>query len=617
MFEPTDQNRSEVKDNTYTGSNLNCRTDAKTKKIGNYLIEDLFCDNTTVNRALAFQKKLKENGTYKPIGQIIVEGDGLEPEALKLSLRRQGLDTLFLADLFKSLPSQMILTIAEVSEYLALPKNTVVFQQGDQGSTFYLVISGLVRIYQVAEDGMEVTLATLGPGEGIGDMALLTGEPRSASVDTIEATSLLQVSKKDFDEIVAANPEFSMAFNRLLAERVSKGNVHLVEASANERAYQRFASERYTVSDPQLIGKSKAIRKLRTRIKAVAQNDQSVMILGESGTETRDVAGLIHRNGKYEKNPFLVMDAKAVNLGGATVDHDKRDPLRLELAQNSTLFGHNQGALPIDNDRRLGLLQVAQEGTVLIENVEQLAGSVQAKLIDFIQNGYFLPMGGQTPIRSSARIIATSSIDLGKLVESGEFDQNLYNVLYGQTLTVKPLRRRKRDLNLLVEHFIEIFNEQAGKSVRGISKEAYKSIMTYNWPGNTDELKVVIRRAVNLAQSEWLIPENIFIGLAPISGKLTFNLLKLNRILRLFQNKAFPGAAQFITGVFFTLILCAGYFGSQMPDQNVSLVLTWGIWEPLVILSIIPAARLWCAVCPVGALTSLLNRYYSLKQDVP
>jgi transcriptional regulator with AAA-type ATPase domain len=547
VFKQTDQIGAEGGDNIDAASTL--------KKIGDYLIEDRVCDNTTVNRALVFQKKLREDGTYKPIGQIIVDGYGLEPAALEPSLRRQGLDMLFSADLFKSLPPQMILRIAEVSKFLALPKKTTIFQQGDNGDSFYLVISGLVRVYQVSDEGTEVTLATLGPCEGIGDMALLTGEPRSASVDTIEATSLLSVSKKAFDDILETNPELSMAFTRILAERVSMGNLHLVEASENERAYQRFAAERYAVADPRLIGKSKVIQKLRAKIEEVAQNDQPVMILGEPGTEKRDVAGLIHKGSKYEKNPFLVMDAKAVSLSEVAADKDKRDPLRLELAQNSTLFGHDQGTLPFDQARRLGLLQVAHEGTVLIENVDQLVDSVQVKLLDFIQSGHFLSLGGRTPIKSSVRIVATTTTELGQLVESGKFDKNLYTVLFGQTLTIKPLRRRKRDLTLIVEHFIEIFNEEAEKSVRGISKEAYKNIMTYNWPGNTDELRVVIRRAVNLAQSDWLKPENIFIGLAPISGKLTFNLLKLNGISRLFQNKAFPGVPQLATALFFGLCI--------------------------------------------------------------
>jgi len=142
--------------------------------------------------------------------------------------------------------------------------------------------------------------------------------------------------------------------------------------------------------------------------------------------------------------------------------------------------------------------------------------------------------------------------------------------------------------------------------------------MAYDWPGNTDELSAVIRRAVNLAQSNRLTPEDILIGTAPRgTDRLSFNLLKVDRIRRLFQSSAFPNSAQLATAFFFVLIVYLGFFGTQTPDNNVSLELTWGLWEPLVILSCILAARIWCAVCPVGASSSLISHKYGLNRNVP
>jgi polyferredoxin len=183
---------------------------------------------------------------------------------------------------------------------------------------------------------------------------------------------------------------------------------------------------------------------------------------------------------------------------------------------------------------------------------------------------------------------------------------------------VPPLRKRKKDLRQLSEHLIEHYSRQAGKSIDGIDLEAYKSIMAYDWPGNTDELGAVIRRAVNLAQNSQLIPEDILIGTAPrITERLSFNLLNVKRIRRLFQSSAFPGSAQLVAAIFFIMIIYLGFFGTQTPTHNISLELTWGLWEPLVILSCILAARIWCAVCPVGASSSVISRKFGLNRNVP
>jgi len=583
------------------------------KRLGDYLVENLVCDAATIDRAISLQKKLRKEGIYKPLGHIIVAGYNLKPADLNQSLRRQGLDMLLAAEFFNSIPTEILSTIAEEAEYQVLPGATVLFRQGDRGDCFYLIISGTARVYQDSEDGKEVTLATLGPCEGIGDMALLTGEPRSASVQTQGPTSLLSVSKSAFDQTISENPELTMAFTKLLAERVSIGNDNLSKASSKERAYQRFVTEHSGAHEPHLIGKSLAVRKLHARIRVVSKNNRPVIILGETGTEKKDVASLIHRAGDGQDTPFFVMNAKSP---GTRIN--SADPEGRELAQAGMLFGSEQGvALPSSQTKRLGLLQVIKKGTVLIENIEYLAKSVQEQLSIFIENGNFRPIGSRQPIHSSGRIIATSSADLEERVRSGVFHKKLYEQLFEQILIVKPLRKRKKDIGPIADSFINKFSDQAGKPVHGLSREAYKCIMSYNWPGNTGELKVVIRRAVHLARNDLLIPENIFIGLRPISGKLTFNLLKLDCVSRLFQSQIFPGAGRVVAGAFLALIILSGLFGSQSAERNVALVLTWGIWEPLILLSTIPFAKIWCAVCPVGGLVTLMNRHLTLGRNVP
>ncbi len=589
------------------------------KKIGDYLVESQSCDEQVVDAAVKRQISLENEGIYKPLGQIIIESGNISSDVLESSLRRQGEDMLRSVDLFKSLSPELIKKIAQVAQCRTFPKGEIIMHEGDQGDSFYQVISGLTRVFRVSEDGVAVALATLGPGESVGEMALLTGEPRSASVETLEASSFLVISKQAFDQLAVEIPEFSLALSKILSSRLSRGTSELVHASATEKAYQRFVSEQTAGFEPRLVGRSKVVKRLQSQIKEVAEKDQPVLILGEPGTETGDVAGLIHLGSQRREAPLLVVDIKTVNMGRATGRPRERDPIRLELAQSSTLFGHVKSALTFAPERRLGLFQVGDGGTVVIENIEYLAASVQSKLVDFIQHGLFQPLGSQTSMASSIRLVTTSSADLRQLVRDGRFNEHLFELLGdGHTLTVPPLRKRKKDLRQLTEYLLEHYSGQAEKSVSGIDQDVYKSIMAYDWPGNTDELKVVIRRGVNLVQNGRLTPEDILIGTAPqVAGKFSFNLLKLERVHQLFRSSAFPGSAQLIMASFFILIMYLGFFGAQTPDSNVSLELTWGLWEPLVVVSCLLAAKIWCAVCPVGATSSLISRRYGLGRNVP
>ncbi len=142
------------------------------KKIGVYLLENKTCDRQLIDEALKRQLALEQEGIYKPIGQVIIEIGGLKPETLDLILRRQGEDLLREVELFKSFSPELISKIAGVAECMAFPKGQIIIHAGDQGDSFFQIISGLTRVFRTSEDGVKVTLATMGPGESFGEMAL-------------------------------------------------------------------------------------------------------------------------------------------------------------------------------------------------------------------------------------------------------------------------------------------------------------------------------------------------------------------------------------------------------------------------------------------------------------
>ena len=590
------------------------------KKIGTYILEKKICDESSLKNALEQQSKLKEKGIFKPLGAILIESMGVAKHDLNQTLSEMYFDLVSTSSLFKDLSTEAIKQIISLARHQILPEGRLIFNEGDQPGLFYLIISGMVKVFVSSPEGEEKIITQLGAGDGFGEIELLTGASHKNSTKTIAPTNLLVLPQKDLEQLFCKYPEVSMAFIKGFASRLNRKDEEIIQAYENEKAYQQFVSQESELSLPDLIGQTRTINNLRKKIHEAAENALPVLVRGEPGTEKLVVAGTIHKNSERSSAPFLSMDAEDITIEGygAIPDTDS-GTLQLEMAQSSVLFGFEKGAFAISQTRGLGLLQICRTGTVVIENVDKLTRGVQQKLHDFLRHGTFETVGGQRPIASSARIIATTSKDLGLLAKEGLFEEGLLRLLQSNEMTVPAIKRRKSDLRLLVDFLIimECFKTPDRKLIKGISPEAYQRIMEYNWPGNMDELQIVIRRAINLAQGEYLMPEDIFIGIAPPEGKYTINLFQFGRIKTFFKSRFYPVGLQIVTAAVFSLIFILAFLGSRSPDSNVSVLLVWAMWWPMLTVSWLVGARIWCSVCPMGAVNDLLNRVGKKKFKVP
>ena len=594
--------------------------DQTMKKIGEYLVENDLCDESLLEEALRKQAELREEGVVKLLGTVLTESQAISQDALDKVIVRMLLNILSSTHLFQSISDEVLKETLAKAHFRVLPEDTVIFNQGDEPESFVIIISGKVRIFSTSPDNHESTIAYFGGCEAFGEVSLLTGELHSASAKTVKQTSLLEFTKKEFHSLIESHPDISLALLKGLAGRLNRREEEIVQANEKEKAYQQFVSQESELSLPDLIGQTRTINNLRKKIHEAAENESPALIQGESGTEKLVVAGTIHKNSERSSAPFLSMDAENVVLEGyGAIPEEDSGTLQLEMAQGSVLFGYEKGAFAFSQSRGLGLLHICRTGTVVIENVDKLTKGTQQKLHDFLVKGTFETIGGQRPISSSARIIATTSKDLDELAEQGLFDQPFLQLLKSNDMAVPPIKKRKSDLRLLVDFLIimECFKTPDRKLIKGISPEAYQRIMEYDWPGNMDELQIVVRRAINLAQGEYLMPEDIFIGIAPPEGKYTFNLLKLEKVRDFFTSRFYPAGIQLMTGAFFSLIFLFAFMGSQSPDSNVTLLLVWALWWPMLAISWFFGARIWCSVCPMGAVNDLLNKVCSLKKKVP
>ena len=242
-----------------------------------------------------------------------------------------------------------------------------------------------------------------------------------------------------------------------------------------------------------ILGTSPALQKLMQMVGRVAASDASVLLLGESGTGKEMVAHAIHRSSARSGRAFV-----AINCATLT-----------ETLLESELFGHEKGAFTGAAAQKKGKLEMADGGTVFLDEIGELAVPLQAKLLRVLQQREFERVGGTRTLTLDLRVIAATNRDLEAEVRSGAFREDLYHRLNVVALQLPPLRERSEDIPALAAHFLERSAARCGRRVRGISPEALTHLMAYPWPGNVRELENAIERAVVLGQSEVLLAEDL------------------------------------------------------------------------------------------------------------
>jgi DNA-binding NtrC family response regulator len=240
-----------------------------------------------------------------------------------------------------------------------------------------------------------------------------------------------------------------------------------------------------------LIGSGTAMQTVCKQIGRVAPQDVNVLILGESGTGKELVARAIYHHSRRNQDPFLAINCAAIP-----------EPL-LE----SELFGHERGAFTGAERRRIGKFEQSHGGTLLLDEIGDMAPRIQAKILRLLQEGTFERLGGSEAITANVRIIAATNQDLDALIERGRFRKDLYYRLRGVTIHLPPLREHCEDIAELAHYFLFRYNRQLGTAVQSISPQALELLEKYAWPGNVRELQSVVREALIVSAGPAILPE--------------------------------------------------------------------------------------------------------------
>ena len=245
----------------------------------------------------------------------------------------------------------------------------------------------------------------------------------------------------------------------------------------------------------EIIGRSKQMQAVFDLVRRIAPTNINVLLTGESGTGKELFARCIHNESTRANHPFL-----AINCGGLP-----------DNLVESELFGFRKGAFTSADRAKKGLLEMAEGGTLFLDEVGELAHSTQVKLLRYVQERCFIPLGGTEELRSDVRIIAATNRNVEQSVADGDFREDLYYRLSGVKVHLPPLRERGDDVLALADHFLETACHAQKRQLRGFTAEARKKLLSYGYPGNVRELENIVERAVALEPGDTITPDSLVI----------------------------------------------------------------------------------------------------------
>jgi two-component system nitrogen regulation response regulator NtrX len=340
----------------------------------------------------------------------------------------------------------------------------------------------LLDIRMPAMDGLEVLKRIR---ETASDLPVIMISGQATIDDAVRATKLGAV---DFVEKPVQPERLLLAIKNTLAMETLR--------------HQNISLTRELKRRQQMIGESSAMQRLREEILRAAPSRARVLVLGENGTGKELVAAAVHETSPRKSEPFVKVNCAAI----------PRDLIESEL------FGHEKGAFTGAMTRKEGKFDLADGGSLLLDEIGDMSLETQAKLLRVLEEGEFERLGGKAPIKVDVRVISSTNKDLLAEIKRGTFREDLYFRIAAIPIRVPALKERKEDIPLLVRHFVRVFCEENNRSLKQFSDEAMARLVAYDWPGNVRELKNVVERLVIMTDERVLTD----VGLAPLgqAGKI-------------------------------------------------------------------------------------------------
>lgn len=507
------------------------------------------------------------------------------------------------SSLFQEFSQDELESISASSHVKVIPQGELVFQQGEASDFFYIIAIGEVELSLHDDTKGRSIVGRIGPGGHFGETSILTHRPHSLTSRALSDLVLICFDEDVFLNVLLGDKRIHLQLERALSERLRLAfhdTVRTTSTLIKEKEQINTLFENVilfrdgekveggrVLNDLRKSGRghqSQSGKKTRQMLERFGENLDPILLTGEPGTGRRLIAKQIHLKSSYQNGTYIEVDLRGLD--------------RNSLAEK--LFGIEQDESAFSQIDQVGIFEQSCGGTVVLLHAEYLSEAFQQKFVRLFESGMYFRIGGSTPVALQSRLVFISDTEVESLRQSDELLPDFVAAIGRQWFSVPPLREHKRDLPLLVDHYLKQFCKEYGKNIHTVSPETLGVLMNYDWPGNLTELSSVIERAVMLAQKNEILSEQILLGLPKTEGKWEFNLLRISWIRNYLQSKVFPALPRFlVAGILLTAIL-ALFFGTTTPQNNIGLTLSWSVGWPLLFFSFFFLARLWCSVCTLA-----------------
>jgi transcriptional regulator with AAA-type ATPase domain len=491
------------------------------------------------------------------------------------------------------LSEETLRALAAAMSGMRFASGDILIRQGEPGSRLLLLTSGRVEVKVRTPAGTVATLATLGAGDCVGEMSLLTGDPAAAEVVAVEETQTLALERTEFGSLMLAHPQVVREFVRIISRRLGTTDAAVGAAREEEEQLAHFLRDEKADNYGDLVGKNALLGAVKAQVAKQAPLTSPLLVHGEKGTGKEAVARLVHFQGPRREAPLLSTECSHI---GETPWGDK-------------LFGARGGTTG-PRSRSVCYMDLAEGGTILLGDIEALPPALQDRLAHYLA----APATGTQRVR----VIATSQRSLAELATAGLITPALSAAFGGNAIAVPPLRDRKRDIPELAAHFALRCARRMNKAITGLDDRAQRKLVSYDYRiGNVQELLETVERAVVIADGPLIEAEEIFFRTAPAEAVRGVNFLAAPGSRTRLALRYVPGVLQGFVAVFFLGLLYLCFFGPAQAELNPATVLVWSVWWPALVLSFLLVGRVWCALCPMSLAGAGAQKLKNFKLRVP
>ncbi|MEW6112798.1 MAG: sigma 54-interacting transcriptional regulator, partial [Thermodesulfobacteriota bacterium] len=489
---------------------------------------------------------------------------------------------------------------------------------GDTGDRIRLLMSGQASVMLRDEDDQDIAVDSLRRGDIFGEISFLTGQPSPSDSEVVadEDCQVLEIASGDFEEIVKENPEFALSVVRGLARKVMRLDRQILRSKIRRRALQALISREEHIFPDYVIGDY--VRKhLVDDAQELSQSEGPVLIVGETGVGKEVLAHAIYRMSHHHKDVFLLLDLLRGRVDNpfAEVTGPPSDLNNDATEDQMRLFFGSEEMGPDGRKKETpGYIELTEDGTLLVRGVEHLSSGMQSKLLEAISTGRFRRVGGSDFYPVRIRLVATTQL------EPAEISPEIHPLAHGlldRSLSIPPLRKRRREISALVEHYLSKYSQELRKEIVKVPPETLKTLVNYTWPGNDLELSTTLKRAVMVSEGGVLRPEDIYFHLKRVEGAGKFNLLRFRPVRQSLLSPLFPAILQSAVTPFFFILLVLLFLGPADPLQNPGALFSWALGWPTLVFGAFLWARFWCTLCPIGFLSNLAKKIMALERPFP